>query len=114
MIVCKEFTFDAAHKLTNDNGKCANLHGHTYKLQICVKGNVAQETGYVQDFKEIKKIVNTLVLDLLDHSYLNETIDNPSAENVSIWIWQRLKADLPLLYELKLWESPDNFSIYSG
>jgi 6-pyruvoyltetrahydropterin/6-carboxytetrahydropterin synthase len=114
MVVCKEFTFDSAHKLTNDNGECANLHGHTYKLQIYVKGEVQEKTGYVQDFKELKSIVTEDVLKVLDHRYINDVINNPSVENVSIWIWERLKKSLPLLCEIKLWETPTNFSIYTG
>lgn len=113
MIICKEFTFDSAHKLTNDNGECANLHGHTYRLQVYVKGEVQEKTGYVQDLKEIKQVVKKNILDRLDHTYLNDTIDNPSVENVSVWIWNQLKSDLPLLYEVRLWETPTSFGIYS-
>lgn len=114
MIVCKEFTFDSAHKLPGYNGECANLHGHTYKLQIYIKGEVDKKTGLVMDFKEIKNIVSEEVLKILDHKYINDIIENPSAENISIWIWDHLKDMLPLLYEVKLWETPTSFCIYSG
>lgn len=112
MIICKEFTFDAAHKLNDYIGKCANLHGHTYKLQICVQGTI-QKNGLVMDFSEIKRVVTTKVLDKLDHKFINDVIKQPSAENISVWIWKQLEKDLPL-YEIKLWETPTSFAIYKG
>ncbi|HSW97206.1 MAG TPA: 6-carboxytetrahydropterin synthase QueD [Candidatus Saccharimonadales bacterium] len=112
MIVCKEITFDAAHKLENYPGKCQNLHGHTYKLQICVKGEV-QQNGLVIDIKELKECISKNILAELDHAYLNDIIKQPSIENISMWIWDKLKDFLPL-YEIKLWETPTNFVIYSG
>ncbi len=111
MILCKEFTFDSAHQLKNYVGNCANLHGHTYRLQISIQGPV-QENGLVLDFKELKKHVKKNVLDIIDHKYLNDVIDQPSAENIAIWIWKQLKDSLPL-YEIKLWETPTSFVIYS-
>lgn len=113
MIVVKEFTFDAAHFLTNYKGKCERLHGHTYKLQVMVKGPV-QENGMLMDFIELKKIVNKKVIDRLDHSNLNDTIEQSSAENISIWIWNELKDDLPHLHEIRVWETPTSFVIYNG
>lgn len=113
MIICKEFTFDAAHKLENYEGKCANLHGHTYKLQVFVKGPI-QENGLLIDFVDLKKHVKKKVIDLLDHKYINEVINTQSSvENISIWIWDQLKGSLPL-YEIRLWETPTSFAIYSG
>lgn len=113
MIVCKEFTFDSAHRLTNDNGQCVNLHGHTYRLQVYVKGQIEKKTGYVFDFKLLKEIIHKNVVQILDHRYINDIIENPSVENVSVWIWNKLQDKLPL-YEVKLWETPTNFGIYSG
>lgn len=112
MIICKEFTFDAAHKLNDYIGKCANLHGHTYKLQICIKGKI-QKNGLVMDFSDIKSVVTTKVLDKLDHKFINDVIKQPSAENISVWIWNQLQEDMPL-YEIKLWETPTSFAVYSG
>lgn len=112
MIVCKEFTFDAAHKLNNYQGNCANLHGHTYKLQICLKGKV-NKIGLVYDFKEIKTQVDKKVLGILDHKYLNDIIEQPSAENITSWIWEQLIDTIPLLYEITLWETPTSFAKYS-
>lgn len=113
MILCNEFTFDSAHKLDNYDGKCGSLHGHTYKLQICIKGEV-QENGLVLDLKDFKSVVFKNVLDMLDHKFINDIIkQSTSVENVSIWIWNQLKDSLPL-YEVRLWETPKIFAIYSG
>ena len=112
MIIGKEFRFDSAHKLENYSGKCGNLHGHTYILQVSIQGKV-QENGLVLDLAELRNIVNKKIIDRLDHKYLNDLIHNPSIENVSIWIWEQLIEELPL-HEVKLWETPTTFAIYSG
>ena len=112
MLVCKEFTFDAAHHLTEYKGKCENIHGHTYKLQVCINEQV-KEDGLAFDFVKLKKIVNENVVDILDHSDLNDMFGQPSAENIVIWIWDKLK-DLLSLDEIKLWESPGSFVVYRG
>lgn len=113
MKLCKEFTFDAAHFLKNYKGKCENLHGHTYRLRVVLDGPV-QENGLVMDFVELKAVVKSKVIDKLDHTHLNDTIDQSSAENIAIWIWNELKDDLPLLTEVWVWETADSFAIYEG
>lgn len=90
MFVTKEFTFDSAHFLTNYYGKCERVHGHTFKLQVTVEGKV-QSNGLVIDFVVLKRIVKKHVLDKLDHHLLNDVVENPSAERVIVWIWDRLK-----------------------
>ena len=70
--VIKQFTFDAAHRLPNHKGKCKQMHGHTYKLEIGVTGNIQPATGMVVDFGDLKKIIQKQVIDLLDHQLLNE------------------------------------------
>lgn len=95
MLVTKIFTFDAAHKLTNYYGKCERLHGHTYKLEVTLEGDV-QSNGMVLDFVVLKHIVKKHVLDKVDHHYLNDLLENPSAERMVMWMWDQLK-DLPQL-----------------
>lgn len=112
MFIAKQFTFDSAHRLRNYNGPCANLHGHTYKLQVILKG-VVQKNGMVMDFTEIKNSVNKKVLQKLDHAFINKIIKQPTAENIAMWIWEQLEGDMPL-FEIKLWETPSSFVAYQG
>jgi 6-pyruvoyltetrahydropterin/6-carboxytetrahydropterin synthase len=90
MFVTKGFTFDAAHALTRYYGKCENLHGHTYRLEVTVEGPV-HKNGMVVDFVLLKRIVKRVVLSKLDHQNLNDHFENPSAENIAVWIWEQLQ-----------------------
>ncbi len=116
-LVSKEFKFDAAHNLTRYHGKCEKLHGHTYKLRVTLKG-LRNEDGMVYDFVELKKIVNDVVISKLDHSYINDFIEQPSAENIAVWIWDKLFKILNgktySLYEITLWETETSFVTYRG
>ena len=102
MKICREFTFDAAHPLENYKGKCEQLHGHTYKLEVVVEGEV-KKNGMVMDFAQLKKIVEKQIIEKLDHSNLNNHTPNPTAEKIAEWIYTRLKKDIPLR-SIKLWE----------
>jgi 6-pyruvoyltetrahydropterin/6-carboxytetrahydropterin synthase len=97
MFITREFSFDAAHFLSNYYGKCERMHGHTYKLQVTLEGDVA-ENGMVMDFVVLKRIVKKQVLDLVDHQLLNDVLDNPSAERLVMWMWERL-VNLPMLLQ---------------
>jgi 6-pyruvoyltetrahydropterin/6-carboxytetrahydropterin synthase len=98
-------------------GKCENLHGHTYKLEVSVVGRINNE-DMVIDFIDLKNIVKENILKFLDHSYLNDLIEQPSAENIIFWIWTKLepllKSDFYNLYELKLWETSTSFVTFRG
>lgn len=98
MLITRQFTFDSAHQLTDYYGKCESMHGHTYKLQVTLEGEV-QKNGLVIDFVVLKRIVKKHVLDMLDHKVLNDVVKNPSAENLVVWIWDRLKDLQKLLHE---------------
>lgn len=108
----KEFTFDSAHQLEWHKGKCKNLHGHTYKLQITIQGGLNKD-GIVIDFGDLKKIVKDKIIEKLDHQLLNEIIKNPTAENMVVWMWDELMDELEL-YEIKLWETPTSYATYRG
>jgi 6-pyruvoyltetrahydropterin/6-carboxytetrahydropterin synthase len=114
--VTKEFTFDAAHHLHHYEGKCKNLHGHTYKLIITISGYV-DEVGIAVDFGDIKRIYKEVIDSKLDHRYLNEVLPNmnTTAENMIVWIWEQLDERLEeeglkkqghRLEELTLYETP--------
>lgn len=108
MLLTKDFVFDAAHNLVNYHGKCENLHGHTYKLRIVIEG-LPDNEGMIIDFVEVSKIVKDKIIAKLDHSYLNDFIPQPSAENISLWVWENIENDLKRenckLYEIHVWET---------
>ena len=89
MLVTKIFTFDAAHQLTNYYGKCERVHGHTYRLEVTLEGDV-HSNDMVIDFVLLKRIVKRQVLEKLDHHFLNDVLENPSAERLAVWIWDQL------------------------
>lgn len=117
MILTKIFKFDAAHNLTKYHGKCEKLHGHTYKLVVSISG-IPDNEGMVMDFVELKKLVNEEVIKVLDHSYLNDIIPNPTAENIAIWIWDKLFDKINnidrTLYQIEVWETEDSGVLYRG
>ncbi len=99
MEIFREFSFEAAHRLPNvrPDHKCARLHGHSFRVEVHVSGPVDPDLGWVLDFADIKTAFRPLH-DQLDHRYLNEIagLENPTSENLAVWIWDRLRADLPL------------------
>lgn len=95
VLVSKEFTFDAAHHLHCYEGKCKNLHGHTYKVIFGISGFL-NEIGIVIDFADIKEIWKKEIEIYLDHRYLNETLPkmNTTAENMVVWIYEKMEKAL--------------------
>jgi len=112
MIVTQIFTFESAHRLENYNGQCANLHGHSYVLHVSIKGKIGPE-GFVQDFYDIERVVNEIVISKLDHAFLNDILTPPTAENIVIWVWSQLKNKLNL-HKLKLYETATSYVSYKG
>jgi len=104
--IFKEFTFDSAHWLPNvpPGHKCGGMHGHTYRVVLAVCGEQDETTGFVMDFGDLKEIVKP-VLDDLDHSVLNDWLENPTAENLVDWLWTCFEDDLDLCY-IEVWETP--------
>ncbi|MCO6478460.1 MAG: 6-carboxytetrahydropterin synthase QueD [Phaeodactylibacter sp.] len=116
MEIFKEFTFDSAHYLPHvpEGHKCRRMHGHTYRLRLYVKGELDPHLGWVMDFADLKAAWKTIEA-RLDHHCLNEIegLENPTAEHIAAWIWDRLKPQLPLLHKIELWESPTAGVVYS-
>jgi len=107
VLITKQFTFNSAHYLPDHPGHCRNLHGHTYRLELTVKGPVDGKTGMVMDFEDLKRIVQKNVVNRLDHCLLNDVLPSvPTAENIALWICRSLQAELPAIYKVKLWETP--------
>ena len=113
MIISKRFRFEAAHRLPRYRGACFELHGHSYELHVSLE-MPDPETGMTLDFFVLEAAVRTKVLDRLDHRNINDTLENPTAENIAVWIWDRLKPDFPQLTEIRLYETPDCSVIYRG
>lgn len=95
VMISKEFTFDAAHHLHAYEGKCKNLHGHTYKVIFGISGFL-DERGLMMDFADLKQIWKEEIEIFLDHRYLNETLPamNTTAENMVVWIYEKMKEAL--------------------
>ena len=117
MRIYKEFKFDSAHWLPNvpEGHKCSNMHGHTYTIEIHVEGEIDPELGWVVDFNDVRRVVDPLI-DQLDHKILNEIegLENPTAEFISLWFWNKTKPSLPQLCQVVVKENPNNVCIYSG
>ena len=120
IMVVKEFTFDSAHYLPNYDGPCSRLHGHTYRLQIGIKGGTDSKSGMVMDFVELKRIVRDY-LDVLDHHCLNEVTSfdfpyqNPTAERMVTWLSLCLlhhfvDPEMPNLEFIRLYETPTSYA----
>lgn len=131
--VCRKAHFNAAHRLHNPAwsddknrtvfGKCnnPNYHGHNYNLIVKVRGEIDPATGYVMDMKELKEIIHTEVTDRYDHKNLNLDVEefknlNPTAENIVVVIWNRLRARIRTSLDLNvvLYETERNFVEFNG
>lgn len=131
--VSRKAHFNAAHRLyrpdwtfdKNDEvfGKCNNpsFHGHNYELIVSVSGEINKETGFVIDVKDLKDLIYEKVEKELDHKNLNLDVPefkdlNPTAENIAVVIWNKLRPHLSkdLLLEVVLYETPRNFVTYTG
>lgn len=117
MQIFKEFTFEAAHRLPNvpDGHKCARLHGHSFRVEVHVRGDVGATSGWVMDFADISAAFQPL-RDQLDHFYLNEVegLANPTSEVLAEWIWERLNPALPSLSRVVVRETCTSGCIYEG
>jgi 6-pyruvoyltetrahydropterin/6-carboxytetrahydropterin synthase len=115
--IFKEFKFEAAHRLDHlpAGHKCRNLHGHSYRLRVYVRGKIDRPTGWVMDFDDIRKACKPLV-DMLDHSYLNEIegMGISTSEGICRWLWTRLKPQIPGLARVELWETATSGASYAG
>ena len=131
--VSRKAHFNAAHRLYRKDwsdekneqifGKCSNpnFHGHNYELIVSVTGKINKQTGFVIDMKILKQIIKEEVEDAFDHKNLNVEVEefknlNPTAENIVIVIYNKIRPKLDTLLDLEvtLYETPRNFVTYSG
>ncbi len=117
MIITQAFRFEAAHRLpaVPPEHRCFALHGHSYRVELRIEGPVDPQTGWVIDFFAIEAAFAPL-LAILDHHFLNEIdgLTNPTAENIAVWVWQRIRPALPLLAAVTVYETPDCWAEYRG
>lgn len=117
MELFKEFTFEAAHLLPRvpEGHKCRRLHGHSFRVALFIRGEVAPHTGWIRDFGEVKRLFQP-IYDRLDHHYLNEIpgLENPTSENLCRWIWQEVKPLLPELSRVRVHETCNSGCEYLG
>jgi len=113
----KTFQFEAAHLLPHlpANHKCRRLHGHSFQAEIVIAGPCDPKLGWVMDYAEMSDAFKPL-WEQLDHRYLNEVagLENPTSEQIAVWIWQRLKPKLPLLSEIVVAETCTARCVYRG
>jgi len=113
----KSFQFEAAHLLPHlpATHKCRRLHGHSFQVELVLAGECDPKLGWLMDYAGIKAVFSP-IWEKLDHHYLNEVpgLENPTSENVAVWIWQQLKPRLPLLVEVIVAETCTARAVYRG
>lgn len=113
----KGFDFEAAHWLPTfpEGHKCRRMHGHSFKVEVVVEGDVPEEQGYLIDYGQIKAAIAPL-RDTLDHRLLNEIegLENPTSEGIAKWLWDALAPVLPLLSEVVVHETCTSRCHYKG
>jgi 6-pyruvoyltetrahydropterin/6-carboxytetrahydropterin synthase len=113
----RAFTIEAAHRLPNvpPGHKCSRLHGHSFRIELQLSGDVDSHSGWVMDFADVKAAFQP-TYDRLDHHYLNEIpgLENPTSENLARWIWKEIKPSLPLLTKVTVHETCTSGCIYDG
>jgi 6-pyruvoyltetrahydropterin/6-carboxytetrahydropterin synthase len=125
--VSRRETFNAAHQLRNAGlsdeenqrlfGKCVNLHGHNYALDVVVAGKIDNASGYVLDLKLLSELINEQIIRYVDHRNLNTDVPwlegcVTTAENLAVIFWERLKRELPegTLHSVRVWETDKNWA----
>ena len=117
MDVFRVFQVEAAHWLPNvpAEHKCRRLHGHSFRIEVHVSGDIGADSGWVMDFADLRRAFQPL-FDQLDHRCLNDIdgLDNPTSENLARWVWQRLEGDLDGLSKVVVQETCNAGCIYRG
>jgi len=135
LTVTKSVKFDAAHVLTNHRGLCKNLHGHTYRVEASVRQMPGETSDMVIDFKELKHVCEEVILSRFDHAFIYDSTSageseiaavvakngmravaipfRSTAENLSRYFFGELRAHVPGLCAVKVWETPDSCAEYA-
>ena len=127
VLVSRRESFNAAHQLFDPRlsdeenqrifGKCANVHGHNYVLEVVVAGQIDSATGYVLDLKQLSDLISRRIIQDVDHRNLNTDVpwlegQIPTAENLAVAFWERIRSELPegMLRTVRLWETDKNWA----
>ncbi len=110
--------FSAAHRLEGYEGNCERMHGHNYKVEVCIQSPKLDSMGLVMDFRDIKQLLKNILKDM-DHQYLNDLpmfkAKNPSAENIAAFIYTKLAKAIPkkvTLSSVTVWENDECCAVY--
>jgi 6-pyruvoyltetrahydropterin/6-carboxytetrahydropterin synthase len=113
----REYRFEAAHCLPRvpEEHKCRRLHGHSYRIELLLAGEVDPRTGWLMDFASVDEATRP-VIERIDHRVLNEVpgLENPTSENLAAWLFRELSRSLPTLSAVSVWETPDARCTYRG
>ncbi len=115
--ICVEHTFAAGHALRNYHGKCENVHGHNYRVQVGLAGPELDENGLLFDFSELKSRLRA-TSEYLDHQFINELKPfdeiNPSAENIAKFFYEELRKEVTAasISFVRVWETDTSYAVY--
>lgn len=117
MRLVKQFRFEAAHSLPcfPEGHKCRRLHGHSFRFDLVVEGELDPAVGYLIDYADISRVGKPIV-DQLDHYFLNDIpgLAISTSEMIAVWLWERVKPQLPLLAEVVVYETCTSACHYHG
>jgi 6-pyruvoyltetrahydropterin/6-carboxytetrahydropterin synthase len=117
MEIFREFRIEAAHRLPRmpEDHKCFRLHGHSFRIELWIEGEPDEQTGMLVDFFDLDRAFQPF-FDQLDHHYLNEIegLENPTSENLSRWLWERVAPVVPGLSRVVVRETCDTGCVYRG
>ena len=113
----RSYKFEAAHQLPRvaDDHKCARMHGHSFRVELRLTGEIDEKMGWLIDYGEVDDLFEPL-FKRLDHHCLNEIegLENPTSENLARWLWQQLESSLPGLSAVAVYEMPEAACVYRG
>lgn len=117
MDIFRVFHLQCARRLPAlpDSHPCSRLHGHSFRVELTVSGELDPHTGWVLDFADIEAAWRPIHADL-DHRYLNDIagLENPTSEHLAMWLWQALEPALPGLSQIRVMETHDSGCVYRG
>jgi len=117
MTIFHAFSFESARRLPHlpESHPCSRLHGNTFLLRVAVTGPVSESEGWVMDFAAVAAAVEPVLAEV-DHCYLNEVagLENPTTENIAVWLWRRISTQLQGLSEIEIRENDTTGCVYRG